>query len=72
MDEFLKRIATILEVENVNASDQLKTFPLLDSLGVLSVIAMLDANYGVNLSTADLGQMSTFGDLWTRIQCMKT
>jgi len=71
MDEFLKRIATILEVENVNVSDQLKAFPLLDSLGVLSVIAMLDANYGVNLSTAEIQQMNTVGDIWNQVQCMK-
>lgn len=71
MDEFLKKIASILEVENVNASDQLKAFPLLDSLGVLSVIAMLDANYGVNLNTAEIQQMNTVGDIWNHVQCIK-
>ena len=71
MDEFLKQIAVILEVENVNASDPLAAFAQLDSMGVLSVIAMLDANYGVNISTTDIGRMNTVGDLWAYVQWIK-
>ncbi|MEI6560774.1 MAG: acyl carrier protein [Verrucomicrobiota bacterium] len=71
MDEFLKQIAVILEVENVNASDPLASFTQLDSMGVLSVIAMLDASYGVNISTTDIGRMSTVGELWAHVQCIK-
>ena len=70
MDEFLKQIADILEAENVNASDELTSFPELDSMAVLSVIALLDTNYGVNISTADLGRMNTFGELWKFVQCV--
>jgi len=71
MDEFLNKIAAILEVENVSASDPLHAFSQMDSLGVLTIIAMLDANYGVNLSTADLSRMSTVGEIWNHVQCMK-
>jgi len=70
MDEFLKQIAVILEVESVNTSDELSSFPQLDSMGVLSVIAMLDARYGVNLSTTDIGRLNTVGELWKLVQCM--
>ena len=55
MNEFLTRIASILEVETVTEADELKAFPQWDSLSVLSVIAMLDASYGVNLRAADIG-----------------
>jgi len=68
MDEFLKQIAVILEVESVSASDPLAAFIQLDSMGVLSVIAMLDANYEVNISTTDISRMSTVGDLWAYVQ----
>ena len=70
MDEFLKQIAVILEMESVNTSDELSSFPQLDSMGVLSVIAMLDARYGVNLSTTDIGRLNTVGELWKLVQCM--
>jgi acyl carrier protein len=71
MTEFLKQLATILEVEEVKESDDLKAFPQWDSLSVLSVIAMLDANYGVNLQAADFGPVKSPADLWNVVQSKK-
>jgi len=71
MNEFLKKIAGILEVEDVKETDELKAFPQWDSLSVLSVIAMLDAGYGVNLRAADFGAVKTAGDLWNLVQSRK-
>jgi len=71
MDEFLKQVAGILEVDEVKDTDELKAFPQWDSLSVLSVIAMLDASYGVNLRAADFGPVKTVGDLWNLVQSRK-
>jgi acyl carrier protein len=71
MTEFLKKIAGILEVENVSETDELRGFLQWDSLSVLSVIAMLDASYGVNLRAADFGGVKTAGDLWNLVQARK-
>ena len=71
MNEFLTRIATILEVDEVKESDQLKAFPQWDSLSVLSVIAMVDASYGVNLHATDLGPIKSAGSLWDLVQSRK-
>jgi acyl carrier protein len=71
MTEFLQQIATILEVEQVNDTDDLKAFPQWDSLSVLSVIAMLDAKYSVNLRAADFGPIKSAGDLWKLVQSKK-
>jgi acyl carrier protein len=71
MNEFLKKIALILEVAEVKETDELKAFSQWDSLSVLSVIAMLDANYGVNLRAADFEQITTAGDLWNLVQSKK-
>ena len=71
MNEFLSQIATILEVEQVSATDDLKAFAQWDSLAVLSVIAMLDAKYGVNLRAADLTPVKSAGDLWGLVQAKK-
>jgi acyl carrier protein len=72
MDEFLKKIADILEVDKLKAEDDLKSFSQWDSLSVLAIIAMLDANYGVNLHAADLQAVSTAGDLWKSVQSKKS
>ena len=71
MNEFLKKIASILEVDDVKDTDEFKGFPQWDSLSVLSVIAMLDASYGINLRAADFGPIRTAGDLWNLVQSRK-
>ncbi len=68
MNELLKKIGSILEEEEVRETDDLKAFPQWDSLAVLSVIAMLDASYGVNLHAAELEQVRTPAQLWALVQ----
>jgi acyl carrier protein len=68
MNEFLKKIAGILEVDEVKETDELRAFPQWDSLSVLSVIAMLDADYGINLHAADFGPVKSVADLWNLVQ----
>jgi len=71
MNEFLNKLAEILEVGAVNETDELKAFPQWDSLAVLSVIAMLDANYGVNLRAADFAPINSVVDLCNLVQSKK-
>ena len=68
MNEFLSKIASILEVEGVTETDELKAFPQWDSLAVLSVIAMLDADYSVNLKASEIGEAKSAGDLWRLVE----
>jgi acyl carrier protein len=69
MQVFLNQIAAVLEVESIDESDKISGIEQLDSLGILSLIAMLDAKYGINLNTADIIGMNTIGDLWQYVQC---
>jgi acyl carrier protein len=72
MNEFLKALAQTLEVPEVGAGEDLKSFPQWDSLALLSVIAMLDANYGVNLQAADFGPITSAEELWNLVQSRKS
>lgn len=71
MQEFLKKIAEILEEPEIKPTDDLKSFAQWDSLSVLSVIAMLDSNYGVNLRAAEFETITTVEDLWNLVQSRK-
>lgn len=71
MEQFLKKIAEILEEEEVKETDELKSYPQWDSLSVLSVIAMLDSNYGINLRAQEFENIKTAGDLWNLVQARK-
>jgi acyl carrier protein len=68
MNEFLTKMAGILEVDEVKENDELKAFSQWDSLSVLSVIAMLDADYHVNLHASDFGAIKSVGELWGLVQ----
>jgi acyl carrier protein len=68
IEEFLKKIAETLEVPAISESDNVTTLPQWDSLAALSLIAMFDANYGVNLVTAEIQQTRTAGELWKLVR----
>jgi acyl carrier protein len=63
MDDIYAKLAEILEVERVLPDDILSSFEYWDSLTVLSILAMLDAGYGANLTAAELRQMTRAADL---------
>jgi len=63
MDDIYARLAEILEADRITADDVLAEFEYWDSLTVLSILAMLDAAYGVNLTAADVRKMKTASEL---------
>ncbi|HZR21633.1 MAG TPA: acyl carrier protein [Verrucomicrobiae bacterium] len=67
MDDFYSKLADILEVETVKPDDVLREFENWDSLTALSILATLDANYGINLSTAELRDIKTVAELGATI-----
>jgi acyl carrier protein len=71
MNEFLTRLAETIEVPEIKEGDELKAFAQWDSLVVLSVIAMLDAHYGVNLRAADLNAVNSAGELFHLVESKK-
>lgn len=72
MNELCRKMAEILDVEDVTGFSILRDFEEWDSLSVLSTIAMLDASYGVNLTASDLIPVRTVNDLWSLIQSRKS
>ena len=63
MEELYAKLADILEVDQVKPDDALEVFEAWDSLGVLSVIAMLDISYGINMTAMELGNLKTAREL---------
>jgi acyl carrier protein len=63
MDRFYERLAEVLEEDKVGPEDELAKFEQWDSLTALSVVAMIDENYAVNISAEDLAGTRTAGAL---------
>ena len=63
MENFDLLIAEILEVDSINMEDQLTSFECWDSLTLLSIIALSDQNFGVNLTANEVLSANTVGGL---------
>ena len=67
MNEFLKSLASILEVPIVNPGDDLKDFPQWDSLAALSVTSLV-TTYGVEVIIIDFEKIKSAAELWDFVQ----
>jgi acyl carrier protein len=63
MNDLCAKLADIMDIDEIKETDTLTSFPEWDSLSILSTIAMLDSQYGVNLTASDLRQLKTVADL---------
>lgn len=63
MDKLHKALADILEVDEVQSDQELQAFEGWDSLAALSLLVSVRDNFGVVITTSDLRQAKTVGDL---------
>lgn len=67
MDKFLAEMAEILEEDAVSPTDELEQFESWDSLAALSVAALADSQFGVNMASGEINEAKTVEDLYRRI-----
>jgi len=65
MENFIEKFKEILEIEDreVKPSDSFKKFEEWDSLSRLSLIAMLDEEYGVQIEEEEFSEINTVQEL---------
>lgn len=68
MEKFLEILAEILEEDTVSLDDVLEDFDEWDSLSALSVVAAIDSDYSVFISSEDLAAVKTAGQLWQLVK----
>ena len=63
--KFVEQLKDILEMENVEVKleDKFRDYENWDSMAALSVIAMIDDEFGVVINGEDFREMNTVGDL---------
>ena len=64
----LLKEAIEIEDHDVNMEDQFREYPEWSSLAYLSIIAMLDEEYDVQIEEAEFKKLRTVGDLYNAIQ----
>lgn len=71
MEEFLTEMAEILEEDEVSPDSELEGFESWDSLASLSVAALADSQFRVNMSSQEINEAVTVKDLYQRILAKK-
>jgi len=63
MEELNIGLADILEVDSVNDMDLLESFDEWDSLARLSLLALIDERFSINLFQPDIENAKTLADI---------
>jgi acyl carrier protein len=65
-EKFLNAFKEAMEIEDkeVKMDDKFRDYEGWSSLKELSVLAMMDSDFGVNLEMKDFNKLITVGDLW--------
>ena len=72
MSPFLKKLASILEVDHVSPEDRLADIETWDSVSAVSVIALIDSDYGLAVTLDNLQMHNTAGSLETFVNNQAT
>lgn len=72
MNKFYENLAELLEVDAIDPNQPLDEYENWDSLTVISLIASLDADYGVNMTSKDIAAFTTAGQLFAEVELRKT
>lgn len=74
MKEFIEHFAEIfddLDPNSINGETKFRELPDWDSIAGLSVIGMVDEEYGVTFNADDMRACGTIAELFNRVQSKK-
>jgi acyl carrier protein len=63
MKEMNVEMADVLEIDSIDDDTKLESFDAWDSLAKLSILAFIDSEYNVNLSTDDIADVKNLSAL---------
>ena len=68
--QFIEKLKEALEIDGreVSPGDEFRDYDEWDSLSQLSLIAMLDEEYGVEIEDGDFARLKTVQDLMDEVQ----
>lgn len=72
MEKLIEQMIEIFEVDSISPDDVLRTYNLWDSLSVLSLVAVVDDDYGVSMDADDLADIVTASDLFAFVEARRT
>lgn len=71
MENFKDKLADIFEVKTLSNDDVIKDFDEWDSLTLLSIIALVDSEFNVQINASSFDEIITIGDLINYVNSLK-
>lgn len=65
VSDFLELIQNTLEIDNINITldTKLNAIPQMDSLGIMTLVALIDENFDKRFKAQEFTKLNTFNDL---------
>jgi acyl carrier protein len=67
-----EQMLEIFEVDSISPDGVLRDLELWDSLSVISLLAVLDETYGINIEATELVDVITVADLFSFVEQRRT
>jgi acyl carrier protein len=68
MEILREQILSIFEIDEINPEIVLRELEFWDSLSVISLLAVIDESYGINIEATELVDVITIADLFTFVE----
>ncbi len=72
METLTEQMLEIFEVDSISPDGVLRDLELWDSLSVISLLAVLDETYGINIEATELVDVITVADLFSFVEQRRT
>ena len=72
MEILIEGMLEIFEVDEINPAIILRELELWDSLSVISLLAVLDESYGINIEATEIVDLITAADLFAFVEQRRT
>ena len=72
MEILIEEMLEIFEIDEINSEIVLRELELWDSLSVISLLAVLDESYGINIEATEIADVITAADLFAFVEQRRT
>lgn len=72
MEILTEQMLEIFEIDEISSDVVLRDLELWDSLSVISLLAVLDESYGINIEATELSEVITVSDLFAFVEQRRT
>ena len=72
MEILTEQMLDIFEIDEIDSGVVLRELELWDSLSVISLLAVLDESYGINIEATEIADLVTVAGLFTFVEQRRT